>query len=126
MIDENRVRQMAREYDMNPSTARRLLENARDVPALRIGRRYREMMGGKMESRDRPKAMIAKQCEKDKRRGTVSLFCGTCESFLGIVVDKIAKEGKGHLSWRFCPYCGQRIGKQVCLLRKVQKGAGRI
>lgn len=33
MIDENRVRQMAREYGMNPSTARRLLENARDVPA---------------------------------------------------------------------------------------------
>lgn len=46
MIDENRVRQMAREYNMNPSTARRLLENARDVPALRIGRRYREMVGG--------------------------------------------------------------------------------
>jgi len=46
MIDENRVRQMAREYDMNPSTARRLLENARDVPALRIGMWYREMTGG--------------------------------------------------------------------------------
>lgn len=111
MIDDHRIRQMAREYEMNPSTARRLLENARDVPALRIVRRYREIMGGKMESRDEPKTMIAKRCEKDKRRGTVSLFCGTCESFLGIVVDKIAKEGKGHLSWRFCPYCGQRIGK---------------
>lgn len=46
MIDENRVRQMAREYDMNPSTARRLLENARDVPALRRGMWYREMTGG--------------------------------------------------------------------------------
>lgn len=46
MIGENRIRQMAREYEMNPSTARRLLENARDVPALRIGRRYREMTGG--------------------------------------------------------------------------------
>lgn len=111
MIDDHRIRQMAREYDMNPSTARQLLKGARDVPALRIGRRYREMMGGKMEQRDEPKAMIAKRCEKDKRRGTVSLFCGTCESFLGIVVDKIVKEGKGHLSWRFCPYCGQRIGK---------------
>lgn len=111
MIDDHRVRQMAREYDMNPSVVRRLLENARDVPALRIGWRYQEMMGGKMEQRDEPKAMIAKQSEKDKRRGTVGLFCGTCESFLGIVVDKIAKEGKGHLSWRFCPYCGQRIGK---------------
>lgn len=111
MIDENRVREMAQEYEMNPSVVRRLLKGARDVPALRIGRRYREMIGGKMESRDEPKTMIAKQCEKDKRRGTVSLFCGTCESFLGIVVDKIAKEGKGHLSWRFCPYCGQRIGK---------------
>ena len=41
MIDDHRVRQMAREYDMNPSTARRLLEGARDVPALRIGRWYR-------------------------------------------------------------------------------------
>lgn len=41
MIDDHRVRQMAREYDTNPSTARRLLEGARDVPALRIGRRYR-------------------------------------------------------------------------------------
>lgn len=47
MIDDRRVRQMAREYEMNPSVARRLLENARDVPALRIGRRYREMMEGK-------------------------------------------------------------------------------
>lgn len=46
MIDDRRVQQMAREYEMNPSTARRLLENARDVPALRIGRRYREMVGG--------------------------------------------------------------------------------
>lgn len=46
MIDDHRVRQMAREYEMNPSVARRLLENAKDVPALRIGRRYREMTGG--------------------------------------------------------------------------------
>ena len=46
MIDENRVWQMAREYEMNPSVVRRLLENARDVPALRIGRRYREITGG--------------------------------------------------------------------------------
>lgn len=46
MIDDHRIRQMAREYDTNPSTARRLLEDARDVPALRIGRRYREMTGG--------------------------------------------------------------------------------
>lgn len=41
MIDERRVREMACEYDTNLSTARKLLENARDVPALRIGRRYR-------------------------------------------------------------------------------------
>ena len=41
MIDDHRVRQMAREYEMNPSVARRLLEDARDVPALRIGRWYR-------------------------------------------------------------------------------------
>lgn len=46
MIDDHRIQQMAREYEMNPSTARRLLEGARDVPALRIGRRYREMTGG--------------------------------------------------------------------------------
>ena len=46
MIDDHRVRQMAREYDMNHSTARKLLENARDVPALRRGRRYQEMTGG--------------------------------------------------------------------------------
>ena len=46
MIDDHRVRQMAREYEMNPSVARWLLENARDVPALRIGRRYRKMTGG--------------------------------------------------------------------------------
>ena len=46
MIDDHRVQQMAREYGMNPSVARRLLEDARDVPALRIGRRYREMTGG--------------------------------------------------------------------------------
>ena len=45
-VDDHRVQQMAREYSMNYSTARRLLEDARDVPALRIGRRYREMMGG--------------------------------------------------------------------------------
>ena len=46
MIDDHRVRQMAREYEMNPSTARQLLKGARDVPALRIGRRYREITGG--------------------------------------------------------------------------------
>lgn len=46
MIDDHRVQQMAREYEMNPSVARRLLEGARDVPALRIGRRYRKMTGG--------------------------------------------------------------------------------
>lgn len=45
MIDERRVREMACEYDTNHSTARQLLENARDVPALRIGRRYREIPG---------------------------------------------------------------------------------
>ena len=37
MIDDHRIRQMARECGMNYSTARRLLEDARDVPALRIG-----------------------------------------------------------------------------------------
>ena len=46
MIDERRVREMACEYDTNLSTARKLLEDARDVPALRIGRRYRKMTGG--------------------------------------------------------------------------------
>lgn len=46
MIDENRVREMAQEYEMNPSVVRRLLKGARDVPALRIGRRYQEMTGG--------------------------------------------------------------------------------
>lgn len=46
MIDERRVREMACEYDTNHSTARKLLESAQDVPALRIGRRYREMTGG--------------------------------------------------------------------------------
>lgn len=46
MIDESRIRRMAREYQMNYSTARRLLEQARDVPALRYGKRYKEMMGG--------------------------------------------------------------------------------
>ena len=46
MVDETRVYQMAREYNMNPSLARKLLEQARDVPALRIGRRYRDMTGG--------------------------------------------------------------------------------
>ena len=46
MIDETRVRRMAREYQMNPSTARRLLEQARDVPALQYGKRYKEMTGG--------------------------------------------------------------------------------
>ena len=46
MIDENRVREMAQEYEMNPSVVRRLLKGARDVPALRIGRRYREMIVG--------------------------------------------------------------------------------
>ncbi len=46
MIDDHRVQQMARKYGINPSVARRLLENAGDVPALRRGRRYREMTGG--------------------------------------------------------------------------------
>ena len=46
MIDESRIRRMAREYQMNYSTARRLLEQARDVPALRYGRKYKEMTGG--------------------------------------------------------------------------------
>ena len=46
MIDDHRVQQMARGYAMNPSVARRLLEEAGDAPALRIGRRYRETMGG--------------------------------------------------------------------------------
>ena len=41
MIDERRVREMACEYDTNHSTARNLLEDARDVPALRRGRWYR-------------------------------------------------------------------------------------
>lgn len=43
MIEESRIRHMAQEYQMNPSTARKLLEQARDVPALRYGRIYREM-----------------------------------------------------------------------------------
>ena len=34
MIDDHRIRQMAREYEMNPSVVRRLLEEARDAPAL--------------------------------------------------------------------------------------------
>lgn len=46
MIDETRVSSMAREYQMNPSLARKLLEQARDVSALRIGRKYRDMTGG--------------------------------------------------------------------------------
>ena len=46
MIDERRVQEMACAYDTNHSTARKLLESAQDVPALRIGRRYREMTGG--------------------------------------------------------------------------------
>ena len=46
MIDDERVTSMAREYQMNPSLARKLLEQARDVPALRIGRKYRDMTGG--------------------------------------------------------------------------------
>ena len=46
MIDDHRVQQMAREYGMNPSVARKLLEDARNAPALRIGRRYREVTGG--------------------------------------------------------------------------------
>lgn len=41
MIDERRVREMACEYDTNHSTARKLLEGARDVPALRRGRWYK-------------------------------------------------------------------------------------
>ena len=41
MIDERRVREMACEYDTNHSTARKLLEDARDVPALRRGRWYK-------------------------------------------------------------------------------------
>lgn len=46
MIDESRITDMAREYQMNPLLARKLLEEARDVPALRYGRKYRKMMGG--------------------------------------------------------------------------------
>lgn len=46
MIDESRITDMAREYNMNPSLARKLLAEARDVPALRYGKRYKEMMGG--------------------------------------------------------------------------------
>lgn len=46
MIDETRVSSMAREYNMNTSLARKLLEQARDVPELRIGRKYRDMTGG--------------------------------------------------------------------------------
>ena len=46
MIDESRITDMAREYNMNPSLARKLLAEARDVPALRIGRKYRDMTGG--------------------------------------------------------------------------------
>ena len=51
MIDETRVSSMAREYQMNPSLARKLLEQARDVPALRYGKRYKEMMGGEAGGR---------------------------------------------------------------------------
>lgn len=49
MIDETRVSSMAREYNMNPSLARKVLEEARDVPELRIGRRYRDMTGGEAD-----------------------------------------------------------------------------
>ena len=52
MIDDHRIRQMAQEYEMNPSVVRRLLENARDVPALRIGRRYRKMTGGDADGQE--------------------------------------------------------------------------
>lgn len=53
MIDDERVTSMAREYQMNPSLARKLLEQARDVPALRIGRRYRDMTGGDAGGREK-------------------------------------------------------------------------
>ena len=46
MIDESRITDMAREYNMNPSLARKLLAEARDVPALRYGKRYKDMTGG--------------------------------------------------------------------------------
>ena len=46
MIDESRIRHMAREYQTNYSTARKLLEQARDVSALWYGRKYRKMTGG--------------------------------------------------------------------------------
>lgn len=46
MIDETRVRHMAQQFQMNPSMDRRLLEGARDVSALRIGRRYGHYMIG--------------------------------------------------------------------------------
>ena len=50
MIDESRIRHMAQEYQMNPSTARKLLEHARDVPALRYGEQYRETIAGEGRS----------------------------------------------------------------------------
>ena len=53
MIDESRITDMAREYNMNPSLARKLLEEARDVPALRYGKRYKEMMGGDAGGREK-------------------------------------------------------------------------
>ena len=78
MIDESRITDMAREYQMNPSLARKLLAEARDVPALRYGKRYKEMMGGEAggrEKREREKETIpltipgcSQSGEADRRR----------------------------------------------------------
>lgn len=48
MIDDSRVERMAREYEMSPQLARKLLEEAREQPAavIRRVRRYAEVVGG--------------------------------------------------------------------------------
>ena len=42
-----------RDTGLAPEQVRKLLEEARDVPALRYGKRYKEMMGGEAGGREK-------------------------------------------------------------------------
>lgn len=59
MIDESRIQQMARRYEMNPPMARRLLEMARAQPAIvRLSRKYDKLREGGTIGKE-----ICKECD---------------------------------------------------------------
>lgn len=102
MIDDHRVRQMAREYEMNPSAARQLLKGARDVPALRRGRWYRLNLAAaqvRMGIEQGIKAAIKEAMKMPKNIHSVYKMLQAAAGVLGLEITGI-RDRKTGKEWR--------------------------